>query len=350
MMPGKNASRQIAVVLNPGAGSADAEALAARIHGGLSGDCTLKLFIAHAGDKLAETLDDACAWLNSDAHGSVERLLVGAGGDGTINAVAQRAWEQGLVFGPLPAGTFNLIARGEGFGTSLESALPALLNGSIIERAVPLVNERLFLANAGLGMYPVALEEREDFKRVLGRNRIVAIVAGFKTLISRFRLYRLTLQTSDAADPDLAGDTGDGSDHREHTVVTPALFICANAVQLERLGIDARPGLGKTHLTAISADARGTLDILVLAWHALTGTLGQSSRVHHIRFRSMRVKPVIRRWRRRSKVSIDGEVCQCESPLQIRLSDKPLRMVMPLITLDDADSVGAADALAMSAR
>lgn len=320
MTSAKSTHRTIAVVLNPGAGSADAGSLEATIRQSLADHCRLAIFSVAAGEDVQATLDRACDWLGPAADGESDRVLAGAGGDGTTNAVAQRAWERQLAFAPLPAGTFNLVARGEGFGESLDTALPALLRGAIIERAVPLVNDRLFLANAGIGMYPTALEEREDIKRALGRNRVVAIIAGLKTMIGRFRLYRLVLQTDEL---------------QERAVVTPALLICANPVQLERLGLNTDPGLGRTHLVALSASVSGVLDMLGLAWRALTGTLGESPRVHDIRFTSMHVKPAVRRWRRWGKVSIDGEVCRCASPLHIRLSERPLRMVMPLVVVDD---------------
>ena len=53
------------------------------------------------------------------------------------------------------------------------------------------VNDRVFLVNASLGLYPDLLEDREAYKARFGRSRWVAFVAGCATLL-RAQPLRMT--------------------------------------------------------------------------------------------------------------------------------------------------------------
>src|SRR5687768_8202 len=115
----------------------------------------------------------------SDAAAAAARgsggALVGVGGDGTLNTVAQAAWRHDCPLGVLPQGTFNLFAREHGIRQELESAAKALLRARPEPVQVGEVNGRLFLVNASLGLYPQLLQDREAFKQQFGRHRWVAV-------------------------------------------------------------------------------------------------------------------------------------------------------------------------------
>ena len=121
-------------------------------------------------------------------------ILVAAGGDGTINAVAQTALKHGCIFGVLPQGTFNYFSRAHGIPLDTAQALRVLLQEQAHAVQVGLVNQRIFLVNASLGLYPQLLEDRENWKHYLGRNRIVAFGAAVVTLMGGHRSLRLLLQ------------------------------------------------------------------------------------------------------------------------------------------------------------
>ena len=59
---------------------------------------------------------------------------------------------------------------------------------------VGLLNDRVFLVNASLGLYPKLLEEREAYKQQFGRRRLVAVWAGVVTLLRAHRPLRLRLE------------------------------------------------------------------------------------------------------------------------------------------------------------
>ena len=81
-------------------------------------------------------------------------VVVAAGGDGTINAVANAVLGSGCAFGALPQGTFNYFGRTHGIPEDIAEATRALLRARAQPVQVGLVNNRLFLVNASLGLYP----------------------------------------------------------------------------------------------------------------------------------------------------------------------------------------------------
>ena len=98
--------------------------------------------------RLAETAREAVQRAR-EARGAV----VAAGGDGTINSVAQAVLGSGCHFGVLPRGTFNYFARTHGIPSELEGALRVLLTADAVAVQVGQINERVFLVNASLGLY-----------------------------------------------------------------------------------------------------------------------------------------------------------------------------------------------------
>ncbi|MCY7308689.1 MAG: diacylglycerol kinase, partial [Rhodoferax sp.] len=54
-------------------------------------------------------------------------VVVAAGGDGTINAVAQATYGSGCIFGVLPQGTFNYFSRTHGIPFDTAEAIQLLL-------------------------------------------------------------------------------------------------------------------------------------------------------------------------------------------------------------------------------
>ena len=99
-------------------------------------------------------------------------VVVAAGGDGTINAVAAAVLRSGCPFGVLPQGTFNYFGRAHAIPQDTRAAAQALLGASISPVTVGEVNGRVFLVNASLGLYPQLLEDREAWKQQFGRSRL----------------------------------------------------------------------------------------------------------------------------------------------------------------------------------
>jgi diacylglycerol kinase family enzyme len=151
------------IVLNAGSGKRDAETVEATIRGVLE----------QAGRRCDHARIDHPRQLPKLARRAVklaqqqQDAVVVAGGDGTINAVAQVVLNSGLSFGVLPQGTFNYFSRAHGIPTDTATATRLLLDATVRLVQMGLINDRVFLVNA-IGLYPQLLEERIGTLALLG--------------------------------------------------------------------------------------------------------------------------------------------------------------------------------------
>lgn len=241
-----------------------------------------------------------------------EGIVVAAGGDGTVNAVAQAAHDTGCPLGVLPQGTFNYFARTHGIPTETLEATRALLGARVTPVQVGLVNDRVFLVNASLGLYPELLEDREQFKSRFGRNRLVAAVAAFATLLREHRRLRLGIEL--------------GGVLRE--VRASTLFVGNNRLQLEQVGIAEHRAIDNGHIAAVMLKTVSIPAMLGLLLRGALGTLGDADHIDSFQFRQMTVRPWLPYGTRRVKVAADGEIMWLRAPLVLRVSPRPLYLMV----------------------
>lgn len=254
---------------------------------------------------LADTARAAVAKANQ-----VGGAVVVAGGDGTINTVANAVLASACPLGVLPSGTFNYFGRTHGIPEETEDAVRMLLAASPQPVQVGLVNDRLFLVNASLGLYPKLLEDREAWKQQYGRSRLVALWAGLVSVVRARRQLRLQL----AKDGQVA--------HWR----TPTLFVGNNKLQLQQIGMAEADALDAGFLAAISPHPIGSIALLWLALRGALGTLGDARHVRSFALRELEVTRSARR-SRTIKVAVDGEVLQLQEPLRFRVSTQPLYLL-----------------------
>lgn len=244
-------------------------------------------------------------------------IVVAAGGDGTINAVASATLGSGCPFGVLPLGTFNYFSRAHGIPSDTQAACQILLTPRAFAVQVGLVNDRVFLVNASIGLYPDLLEEREEAKAQLGRSRWVAFVAALATLFRPHHKLRIDIE---------AGE-------RTRRVITPTLFVGNNHLQLERVGIPARDLTERHRLVAVVLKPVSTWGMLLLVVRALFGRLGEAPEIVHFGLERMTVHS--RFGKRRFKVATDGEIEWLWAPLVFRVAPHPLLLLRPRDPGDD---------------
>lgn len=245
------------------------------------------------------------------AHGGA---VVAAGGDGTINAVAQAVLGTGCPFGILPSGTFNYFGRAHGLPTELDEAIDALLAGRAQPVQAGLINERVFLVNASVGLYPELLQDREAWKREYGRSRVVALVAALSTLLRQHRPLRIVLET-----------------HGEARLVrTGTLFVGNNPLQLAAIGLPVADDVGDGRLAAVVVRPIGVLGMLGLALRGAIGDMGRSDDVLRFPFERLTVRTSRLVRATRMKVATDGEVVWMRPPLRFRVAPQPLRLLLPV--------------------
>ncbi|MBB1076720.1 diacylglycerol kinase [Rhodoferax sp. 4810] len=241
--------------------------------------------------------------------------VVAVGGDGSLNTVAQAAHVAGCPMGVIPYGTFNYFARTHGIPTDPAAAASMLLDARPMPVQVAAINDRLFLVNASLGIYPELLQDREVFKARFGRSRWVAFVAACATLLRAQRRLRLHIE--------MGGLVRD--------VQTLTLFVGNNRLQLQQFGAEpddtlaGSPGHGS--MAALMLRPIGTLSMIRLLLHGAMGRLGDAAGVEGFEFQHMVVKPTLAPGRKELVVAFDGEVARMRSPIDFSVLDKPLYLL-----------------------
>lgn len=264
-------------------------------------------------------------------------VVVAAGGDGTINTVAQAAWSLGVPLGVLPHGTFNFFGRQHGLAEETSQAVDdfaqALQQGQLRPVRVGLVNDRLFLVNASLGLYPRLLAQREAATRRWGRHRLVVMIAGALSLLEPAGAQRL--RVIDGSRP------GGADSHRVLDVST--LFVGANSLQLEQVGLPEAEAVAQGALAAVMLAPQTRLQTLRMLWHALRGRLGDEAALLSLACTQLDVQAAGWRPSARVKVAFDGETAWMRLPLRFAVGERPLWLVAPPQTVraDDAESAPA---------
>ena len=240
-------------------------------------------------------------------------VVVAAGGDGTINTVAKATLASDCPFGVLPLGTFNYFSRAHGIPSDLPAACRLLLEARAFEIQLGLVNDRIFLVNASVGLYPKLLEEREQAKHRFGRSRLVAAGAALASLLRVHRRLRLDIQ----------------SKRGRQRVVVETLFVGNNRLQLLRLGISKAQLLDHHRLVAVTVRPVSPLGMLALLLRALIGKLESAPEISSFDFDRMTVLPRFGRGNARIKVATDGEVEMMSTPLTFSVLPDALWLLRP---------------------
>ncbi len=243
--------------------------------------------------------------------------VVAVGGDGTLNTVAGAAHAAGCAMGVVPQGTFNYFARTHGIAVEPAAAVRQLLHAAPAPVQVAAINDRIFLVNASLGLYPELLQDREAFKARFGRNRVVAFIAACATLLRAQRRLRLHIELGDAA----------------RDVQTLTLFIGNNRLQLQQFGAEPQDTVGGTpgdgSMAALMLRPIGTASMVGLLLHGAMGRLAEAAGVEAFEFHHMVVRPRLAPGHPDITVAFDGEVARLRTPIDIRVRLEPLYLLKP---------------------
>ena len=299
-------------VINAAAGSTDANAQRDLIEAALKARGRRGNLQFCRPEDLARVAQEAAA-----TAVSARTAVVAVGGDGTLNTVAAAAHAAGCAIGVVPQGTFNYFACTHGIPADPAEAVRQLLRSLPAPVQVAGINERVFLVNASLGLYPDLLEDRETYKARFGRSRWVAFVAGCATLLRAQRQLRLHIEVGDTA--------------RDVSALT--LFVGNNRLQLQQLGAEPADTLagtpGEGSMAALMLRPIGTLSMIRLMLHGAMGSLGEAQSVESFEFHHMVVGSPLAPGRRSVKVAFDGEVVKMRPPLDFRVLAKPLYLLIP---------------------
>ncbi len=289
------------VVLNRGAGQHrdDAQLQIAeffRSHG-----ITARLLVARHGGEIASFAQEA---LRSDSE-----VIIAAGGDGTIDAIASALAGTGKILGVLPLGTFNLFAKRFGIPLDLKAAVQTVVNGRVAEINIGEVNGRTFLSRSSVGLYPLALRHREKMFRRFGRSRLIALLSGATALMRWGNIMTIRLTTNNG----------------EQLLRSRFVFVCNNPEELDYFHLRGRECIDAHNLAIYLPKPLSPAGILRLGFRMLRRMAEETHDFEMICVREahLEIEPSV------VPVSRDGEVEMMAVPLQYRLRVGALRVRVP---------------------
>jgi YegS/Rv2252/BmrU family lipid kinase len=236
-------------------------------------------------------------------------LLIVGGGDGTIGAAASALVGTDTRLGILTLGTLNHFARDLGIPTDLDEACALIAKGGDRRVDVAEMNDRIFINNSAIGLYPLMVVDRDVQRRRLGRSkRLAMLVASLRTL-ARFNHQRLTLTVND----------------EKARVDTPLLFVGNNnyRIDLGAPGQRERIDDGQLCVMVMRKKTRGGL--IAASIRALFNRSRPDDMVYLDGVERLRVGSQ----RSQLAVSLDGEVVSSAPPLDYRIRKKALRVIAP---------------------
>jgi YegS/Rv2252/BmrU family lipid kinase len=288
------------VIMNRGAGGADDPETRIR-----------ELFRAH-GEEPRFVQPDGGASLSAIAHDAAQsgdRVIVAAGGDGTISGVAAALAGTDKVLGVLPVGTLNHFAKDLGLPLDLESAVRTIVEGEPTEVDAGEVNGRIFINNSSLGIYPRIVARREAQQERLARGKWVAFFWATLQALRRFPFLNLRI-------------TFEG---REISRRTAFLFVGNNEYQIAGFNLGSRACVNGGNLGLYLSHGTGRLGLFRLAFHALFGRVDQAKDFDVFCVKEARIETR----KRRLLVALDGEIERMETPLNYRIRPAALRVLVP---------------------
>jgi diacylglycerol kinase family enzyme len=236
-------------------------------------------------------------------------LLVAAGGDGTISAVADVLCGTGTALGVVPCGTLNHFARDLGIPLERAEAARTIAAGRRIAVDAGEVNGRGFINNVSLGLYPGMVRERERQQRRLRRSKRHAMLWASLAVLNRPPLLDLRLELDDEV----------------HDCRAPFVFVGNNDYEMEGFDIGTRARLDGGCLSVYTTRGCGAASLVMLALRALFGRLRQAEDFIESKAGMLRVTSR----KGRLLVAIDGEVTTMQAPLELRVRRRALQVIVP---------------------
>ena len=251
------------------------------------------------------------------ARNSPADILVAAGGDGTVTALAQVAAETDRPMLVLPFGTANLLARDLALPLDVEAWLTALPD--FVERRIDVgrVNGHVFLHKVVLGFVPGIAAAREKIRGVAAIGAQLAFMGYAARRILRARRFALEL-TRDGEAP--------------HIDRLQAVAIANNHYDEAFGHFFSRATLDGGNLSVYKLQSITLLKAIGLAFGVFLGRWQDDAALTIETAETL----TIRSRHKRLKVMLDGEVETLMTPLNFTIEKQRLRVLAPVAPVADA--------------
>jgi YegS/Rv2252/BmrU family lipid kinase len=305
--------RAIEIIINSNAGSMHAT-IEQKIYEAFHGTSCSALIHAVPGSML--TAVAAMAAKTAD-------VVVAAGGDGTINAVAAGMYSSGKPLGVLPLGTLNHFSKDLGIPQDIQQAAHVVVYGDVQLVDVAFVNNRLFLNNSSIGLYPRMVRHRVRQQKELGRNKWIAMmIAGYSTLQElRRNAMRISID--------------DGHGVSKVLIRSPFVFIGNNVYETTLQSLGTRKGLTDGVLSMLMLHNPSRLRMMTALFHMLFFPNRHVPDITHSTAKGITIES------RRSTLltSFDGEIAKLSTPLRYTVAPASLPVMVPRGSSDSSSDV-----------
>lgn len=264
-------------------------------------------------DRIIETLDPDVYLLTRPVHEIVaeiaakgHRPVIAVGGDGTISCIADAILTHApeLILGVIPAGTLNHFAKDAGIPQDIEGAIECIQAAHTRQVDVGLVNERHFINNSSVGIYPLLVLNRENFQKA-GHTKWIAFIRAAIKLAYTYRSSTILFGTG------------------ESSKRVSSIFIGNNRYVLEGIGLGGRQRLDESILTILMIAPLSLFKLVVLSLRAIRGNVLSDRAVNMVGVTSCQVSGK----KKSLLVSFDGEIARMRSPLTYSIKPKALRVI-----------------------
>jgi diacylglycerol kinase family enzyme len=235
-------------------------------------------------------------------------VIVAAGGDGTISKVAGVVAGTGAALGLLPTGTLNHFARDLNLPLDLGETAEIIANGYTAAIDVGRVNDRIFINNTSIGIYPELLRYRERLQKK-GLSKWTAIVpAVLAVAVKPSSQLRVCLEVG----------------QQKIEAATSLILVGNNEYETTGWRIGIRQKLDGGFLSLYFSKKLTKSGLISLLFRAFMNMpLGKAD------FESHRPQEFwILTDRKNLKVALDGELVTLTTPLHFRIQPRFLKVVV----------------------
>ena len=255
----------------------------------------------------------------ADALQRGSKMIVAAGGDGSVSATASVVAGTDAALGVLPLGTLNHFAKDLAIPLDLAEAAAVLAQGRTVSVDIGDANGRPFINNASVGMYASLVSERVAMQRI-GRGKWIAHGLAAIRVWRRYRPLRVEVRASK-----VEGRSTFEVSPSTFAVRTPFVFIGNNEYQLSGLELGGRKALGGGRLHVCMAPGMSRGDVARLIMQAIFGDVCNLDGFDSF----MAAAVTLDAGASRLQASLDGEVVMLDNPLTCRSRPGALRVVVP---------------------
>ncbi len=292
----------IEVVLNRTSGTARRPGVAEEID---------ELFRKEGVDAAIHAIDDPrdIAIAARSALKAHAEVIVAAGGDGTVSAVAAELAGGDTPLGVLPLGTLNHFARDTGIPTDLPKAVATIAGGRVGRIDMGRVNDHLFINNCSIGVYPDIVTLREQLR-----------AGGYPKWIAAARATLQVLRRESEISIRVAAGLS------ERVVRSPFLFVGNNEYRTEGIHMGSRVRIDGGELWGYFAPPMRRRDLPKLFARAAVGLARREHGLEAVSGTQLWVEALNARV---ITIACDGEVLNLTSPLHYRAWPAALRVLLP---------------------